>query len=82
MIRRISDMARTKGSRNKSSRSIDERILKIEGEIEKLTIALKSKKMELKELQAEKAEEGKRRILEAIENSGKSVEEILELLKL
>lgn len=72
--------------------SIDERIAAAEAAIETLTTDLKAKKAELKELvklkaQAEavaakkKAEEDKAAILEAVEKSGKTVEEILELLK-
>ena len=72
--------------------SIDERIAEAEKAIETLTNDLKAKKAELKELvklkaQAEavaakkKAEEDKAAILEAVEKSGKTVEEILELLK-
>ena len=72
--------------------SIDERIAAAEAAIETLTTDLKAKKAELKELiklkaEAErvaaekKAEEDKAAILEAVEKSGKTVEEILELLK-
>ena len=63
----------------------------MEAEIEKLTADLKAKKAELKTLEkaklkadkaaaAKKAEEEKARLLEAIEKSGKSPEEIIELL--
>ena len=72
--------------------SIDERIAAAEAAIETLAADLRSKKAELKELiklkaEAErvaaekKAEEDKKAILDAVEKSGKSVEEILELLK-
>ncbi len=68
------------------------KIAEAEAEIEELGEKLKAKKAELKELvklkaQAEaaaakkKAEEDKAAILEAVEKSGKTVEEILELLK-
>lgn len=72
--------------------SIESRIAAAEAAIETLTNDLKAKKAELKELvklkaEAEKlaaekkAEEDKAAILAAVEASGKSVEEILELLK-
>ena len=72
--------------------SIDERIATAEAAIETLTTDLKAKKAELKQLvkmkaEAEtvaakkKAEEDKKAILDAVEKSSKSVEEILELLK-
>lgn len=72
--------------------SIESRITATEAAIETLTADLKAKKAELKELnklkaEAEKAtaerkaEEDKKAILAAVEASGKSLEEILELLK-
>ena len=72
--------------------NIDEMVSAAQAEIEKLTAELKSKKAELKKLckmqeaqakaaAAKKAEEDKAAILAAVEASGKSVEEILELLK-
>lgn len=72
--------------------SIDERIAAAEAAIETLTTDLKAKKAELKGLMKQKAEaeaaaakkkaeEDKAAILEAVEKSGKTVEEILELLK-
>lgn len=72
--------------------SIESRIAAAEAAIETLTADLKAKKAELKELiklkaEAEKlaakkkAEEDKAKLLEAVEKSGKSIDEILELLK-
>ena len=72
--------------------SINERIVEVEKAIETLTADLKAKKAELKELtklkeQAEaaaaekKAEEDKAKLLEAVAASGKSVDEIIEMLK-
>lgn len=71
---------------------IDERITDAETAIASLTEELKAKKAELKRYQKmreeaeriaaeKKAEEDKAAILAAVEASGKSVEEILELLK-
>ena len=75
--------------------SLEEYSVKIaatENEIEALNAQLKAKKAELKKLTkecaaaeeqaaAQKAEADKAKILEAVANSGKSVDEILEMLK-
>ena len=75
-----------------SIETIDERIAAAETAIASLTEELKAKKAELKRYQKmredaeriaaeKKAEEDRAAILAAVEASGKSVEEILELLK-
>ena len=75
-----------------SIENIDERIAATETAIASLTEELKAKKAELKRYQKmkedaeriaaeKKAEEDRAAILAAVEASGKSVEEILELLK-
>ncbi len=88
-------MPRPRGSKNKKQTivdNIDEKIAAAEKEIAELTEKLKAKKAELKKLTKvkvenariaaeKKAEEDKATILSAVEKSGKSVEEILELLK-
>ena len=89
-------MPRPKGSKNKSTLEIienaEEKIAQLEAEIEKLTSDLKAKKDELKAIvkakaeadkaaAAKKAEEDKQKLLAAFEKSGKSIEEILEMLK-
>ncbi len=72
--------------------AIEEKITAVEAEVEDLGTKLKGKKAELKDLAKEKlaaekeaaekkAEANKAAILEAVEKSGKTVEEILELLK-
>ena len=72
--------------------SIDERIAQAEAAIETLTNDLKAKKAELKDLlklkehaehvaAEKKAEEDKEAILAAVAASGKTVDEILELLR-
>jgi uncharacterized protein involved in exopolysaccharide biosynthesis len=71
---------------------IDSRIAAVEAEIEELSEKLKARKAELKTLAREKAkadaaaaarkaEEDKAAILAAVEASGKSLDEILALLK-
>ena len=94
--RELTDMPRPKGSKNKKVTAIvenvDEKIAALETDIEKLTAELKTKKAELKQLAkakaeaekaaaARKAEEDKKKLLAAVEQSGKSIDEILELLK-
>ncbi len=72
--------------------NIDGKIESLEGEVKQLSADLKGKKAELKKLlkvkkdQAEavlakQAEENKAAILAAVEKSGKSLAEILDLLK-
>ena len=75
-----------------SIENIDERIAATEAAVASLTEELKAKKAELKRYQKmkkdaeriaaeKKAKEDRAAILAAVEASGKSVEEILELLK-
>ena len=77
---------------NISIDSLDEQIKATEAEIESMTASLKDKKAELKALlktkekaekiaAEQKAEEDKIRILDAVAASGKSIDEILEMLK-
>ncbi len=72
--------------------ALEEKMKALEGEIAELGAAAKAKKAELKKLAkdklaaekaeaAKKAEEGKKAVMEALDKSGKSVEEILEFLK-
>ena len=72
--------------------AIEEKMAAVEAEITSLSEQLKNRKDELKALAkekeaaiaaaaAKKAEEDKQAILDAVAKSGKSIEEILELLK-
>ena len=89
-------MPRPEGSKNKTKTGVmenaDEKIAAVEQEIAELTDTLKAKKAELKSLMkakaesdkiaaAKKAEEDKAALLAAFEKSGKSIEEILDMLK-
>ena len=87
-------MPRPKGSKNKVNVTVpvDEQLAAVEKEIAELTEALKGKKKELKTLMKakekeariaaeQKAKEDRAKLDAAIAASGKSVEEILELLK-
>ena len=88
-------MPRPKGSRNKAKvvvQNVDEKIIAVEAEIVEITANLKAKKLELKKLEKAKAEadkvaaekkaaEEKAEMLAAIEKSGLSFDEIIDLLK-
>ena len=88
-------MPRPKGSKNKVKvvvENVDEKIIAVEAEIEKLTADIKTKKSELKDLRKakikadkvaaeKKAEEEKAEMLAAIEKSGLSFAEVMDLLK-
>ena len=88
-------MPRPKGSKNKAKiivENVDEKIVSVETEIAELTTAVNAKKAELKQLRRakieadkaaaeRKAEEEKAEMLAAIEKSGLSYSEVLELLK-
>ena len=69
-------------------KAVDQKIAPVEAEIEQLTNQLKSRKSKLKQLAKDKvaaaerkAEEDKKAILDAVAASGKSVNEILEMLR-
>ena len=88
-------MPRPKGSKNKVKvvvENVDEKIIAVEAEIEKLTADIKAKKSELKDLRKakikadkvaaeKKAAEEKAEMLAAIEKSGLSFAEVMDLLK-
>ena len=73
-------MARTKGSKNKATIKIEEKIAAVMGQIAETENELKALKADLKALQKEKAAADKKKILDAVEASGKSTEEILALI--
>ena len=85
-------MPRPKGSKNKPTINYEEQVAALSKEVEDLTAALKAKKAELKAMlkekakadkaaAAKKAEEDQAAILAAVAASGKTVEEVLALLK-
>lgn len=74
-------MPRPKGSKKKLVLSIDERITAVTAEIESLQEQLKEKKVELKQLKAEKEEEDQKRLLAAVVASGKSIDEVIALIE-
>ena len=89
-------MPRPKGSKNKKVlaglENVEEQIAALEAEIAAVTADLKAKKANLKKLTkakleadkaaaARKAETDRQKLLEAVEKSGKSIDEILAMLK-
>ena len=73
-------MTRPKGSKKKLVLSINERITAVTAEIESLQEQLKEKKVELKQLKAEKEEEDQKRLFAAVVASGKSIDEVIALI--
>ena len=75
-------MPRTKGSKNKPKNvlTISEQIAETEAKIAELEETLKTAKNDLKELKKAKKEEDQAMIMDAINASGKSLEEILAML--
>ena len=74
-------MPRPKGSRNKPVLTIEERIAQVTAEIESLQEQIKEKKAELKQFNDEKAKEDQKRLMAAVMASGKTVDEIIEMIK-
>lgn len=74
-------MPRTKGSKNKATLTVDERISAVAAEIESMEAKLKEKKAELRQLKVEKEEENQKKILAAVAASGKTAEEVIALLE-
>lgn len=73
-------MPRTKGSKNKSTLTVDEKIAQVTAEIEALQAQIKEKKLELKKLNGAKTEEDQKRLLAAVLASDKSVDEIIGMI--
>ena len=73
-------MPRAKGSRNKPVLTLDERIAQVTAEIESLQEQIKEKKADLKQLNDEKAEEDQKRLMAAVTASGRTVDEIIEMI--
>ena len=73
-------MPRTKGSKNKSTLTVDERIAQVTAEIEALQEQIREKKALLKKLNGEKAEEDQKRLMAAVLASDKTVDEIIGMI--
>ena len=74
-------MARKKGSKNKAQGlTVEERIAAIDAQIENLQEQIKEKKAERRKLTAEKKAEDQKKLIDAVEKSGKSIDEIIALV--
>ena len=71
----------SRGKKKQPDVSIAEKIEAIKKEIDKLGEELKEKKAALKKLEKEAAEEKKAQLLKAVEESGKSIDDVLDFLK-
>lgn len=70
-------MSRTKKT---PMQTTDELIATVTAELEELQSQIKAKKAELKQLKAQKEAEEQQRLIEAVRASGKTIEEVLQLL--
>lgn len=78
MLRKGVDIYMPRGKR--TTVSVEDRIQSTCAEIESLQERIRSKKEELKNLKAEKEKSDAARIIAAVQESGKSVDEVLTLL--
>ena len=74
-------MPRTKGSKNKPALTLDEQITAAKARVADCKERLDAAKAELKKLEAQRDEEAMKTLMEAIAKSGKSVEDVIDLIK-
>ena len=75
-------MPRPKGSKNKvQTQPVEERIAAIDAEIESLQEEIKKKKAERRKLMAIKNAEDQKKLVKAVEKSGKSIDEVIAFLE-
>ena len=74
-------MPRPKGSRNKPALTIDEQITQATAKVEALKAELEAAEAELKTLTALRDEEQMKALMEAVAASGKSVSDVIAMLK-
>ena len=74
-------MPRPKGSRNKPALTIDEQITQVTAKVEALKAELEAAEAELKTLTALRDEEQMKELMSAIAASGKSVSDVIAMLK-
>ena len=74
-------MPRPKGSKNKSTLTIDEQITQAAARVEDLRVQLKAAEAELKKLETLRDEEQMKALMEAIASSGKSVADVIAMVK-
>ena len=74
-------MPRPKGSKNKSALTIDEQITQATARVEDIRVQLKAAEAELKKLETLRDEEKMKALMEAIAASGKSVSDVIAMVK-
>ena len=74
-------MPRPKGSKNKSTLTIDEQITQATAKVEDLRVQLKAAEAELKKLETLRDEEQMKTLMEAVAASGKSVSDVIAMVK-
>ena len=74
-------MPRPKGSRNKSTLTIDEQITQAAARVEDLRVQLSEAEAELKKLETLRDEEQIKALMEAVAASGKSVSDVIAMVK-
>ena len=74
-------MPRPKGSKNKSTLTIDEQITQAAARVEDLRVQLSEAEAELKKLETLRDEEQMKSLMSAIADSGKSVADVIAMLK-
>lgn len=70
-----------RGRKKRVNLTLDERIVIAEQEIRELEVQLKAKKAEFMDLKKQKDEEELRRLYAAVEESGKSLDEVISWIK-
>lgn len=74
-------MPRPKGSKNKSTLTIDEQITQAAARVEDLRVQLSEAEAELKKLGTLRDEEQMKSLMSAIADSGKSVADVIAMVK-
>lgn len=74
-------MPRPKGSKNRTPQTIDERIAALEAEITSLRESVASKEAELAQLKETRDQELIKALMDAIAESGKSVQDVIDMVK-
>jgi septal ring factor EnvC (AmiA/AmiB activator) len=74
-------MPRPKGSKNKSTLTINEQITQAAARVEDLRVQLKAAEAELKKLETLRDEEQMKTLMEAVAASGKSVSDVIAMIK-
>ena len=74
-------MPRPKGSKNRTPQTIDERIVALESELDTLRETVAAKEAELAQLKETRDQELVKALMDAIAESGKSVQDVIDMVK-